>query len=170
MVFQHGATLDDYWRAHTLASQAAGMGAGGRARWLASSSRRPAWGAALRLNTPDLALLAGALGLRYQRVTEADGLAAAIATAAEASGPILAEISALRPAELLAAADPPPVLIVHGTADLTVPLEHGGAIYKHRPGDRAHLHRIPAADHTLNRIDWEAELIQTTVDWLLPGL
>lgn len=52
MLFQHGAELDDYWRAHELARQAAGMGyqparwltAAAYDRWLAKQGRPQKYG------------------------------------------------------------------------------------------------------------------------------
>jgi uncharacterized protein len=55
-------------------------------------------------------------------------------------------------------------LVVHGDTDLTVPLDHAHDYHAALPGSG--LHVIKGADHTFNRLDWEQELIQTTVEWL----
>ncbi|MEO6906594.1 MAG: alpha/beta fold hydrolase [Abditibacteriaceae bacterium] len=58
------------------------------------------------------------------------------------------------------------VLIVHGTADQSVPVseakEYAEAFAQCQPT----LHMIPDADHTFNSQNWEAELIKTTTEWM----
>ncbi len=58
-----------------------------------------------------------------------------------------------------------PALIIHGTKDPTVPPAHA-EMYKNVLGDRAELVWIEGADHTFNAIQWDTQVITTTVDWL----
>ncbi len=57
-----------------------------------------------------------------------------------------------------------PALVVHGDADATVTLDHA---YDYQAALlQSELHIIAGADHTFNRLDWEKELMETTVVWL----
>ena len=58
------------------------------------------------------------------------------------------------------------VLLLHGDADQTVPLE-ASRRYEEVYGCRAAFAIIPGADHTFNRTDWEAEFIGRTVDFIV---
>ncbi|PKP58221.1 hypothetical protein CVT91_08975 [Candidatus Atribacteria bacterium HGW-Atribacteria-1] len=55
------------------------------------------------------------------------------------------------------------VLIIHGTEDKTVPLEHAYRLIKVLPSSR--LKKIKGADHTYNRVDWEEEVLKETVNF-----
>jgi dipeptidyl aminopeptidase/acylaminoacyl peptidase len=55
------------------------------------------------------------------------------------------------------------VLIIHGTEDKTVPLEHAYRHIKVLPSSR--LKKIKGADHTYNRVDWEEEVLKETVNF-----
>jgi len=55
-----------------------------------------------------------------------------------------------------------PVLVIHGTADQTVP-PYNGEMYKEALGERCTLVWIEGADHTFSRTWWEQEVIQRTV-------
>ena len=61
-----------------------------------------------------------------------------------------------------------PVLLVHGSADETVPVEHT-ELYERalQPSKRLVKKVIVAgADHTFSKLIWEQRLIKATVDWL----
>ncbi|MBE3575998.1 MAG: alpha/beta fold hydrolase [Firmicutes bacterium] len=58
-----------------------------------------------------------------------------------------------------------PVLIVHGTADQSVPPEHARRYQAAFPGPKV-LHWVDGADHTYNSFEWEQEVLQVTADWL----
>jgi len=55
-------------------------------------------------------------------------------------------------------------LIIHGTEDNTVPLEHAYQFKKILPSSK--LKKIEGADHTYNRADWEEEVLRETVSFL----
>jgi dipeptidyl aminopeptidase/acylaminoacyl peptidase len=61
-------------------------------------------------------------------------------------------------------------LVVHGTEDVSVPVseayEYIDALKKREPK----LHLIEGADHTFNRMDWEADVIETTKQWFKANL
>ncbi|WP_094551670.1 alpha/beta hydrolase [Petroclostridium xylanilyticum] len=57
------------------------------------------------------------------------------------------------------------VLLVHGTADATVPIQ-ASYKYKETYGEKAQLIEIEGADHTFQRMDWKNELIDTTIDFI----
>lgn len=58
-----------------------------------------------------------------------------------------------------------PVLIVHGTADETVPCEHSN-LYRSALGDRSDLRLIEGADHTYSSLAWEGAVIDATARFL----
>ncbi len=62
-----------------------------------------------------------------------------------------------------------PALILHGDADESVPVSEAHA-YARRMGQRAQVRIIPGADHTYNRLDWEAEVIRRSREWLVEHL
>ena len=62
-----------------------------------------------------------------------------------------------------------PALILHGDADESVPVSEAHA-YARRMGQRAQVRIIPGADHTYNRLDWEAEVIRCSREWLVEHL
>lgn len=62
------------------------------------------------------------------------------------------------------------VLIVHGSADQSVPLHVSSKEYAAIYGDRMELHVIEGADHTFNKKEWEEEAIGTTVNYLVNSL
>lgn len=53
------------------------------------------------------------------------------------------------------------VLLMHGTADPTVPFAVSKRYIDTCYGDRAELHPIEGADHTFNKYEWEQEVIAT---------
>lgn len=55
-------------------------------------------------------------------------------------------------------------LIIHGTEDETVPLEHAYRFKKVLPSSR--LRKIEGAGHTYNQVDWEEEVLRETVNFL----
>ena len=55
-------------------------------------------------------------------------------------------------------------LIIHGTEDETVPLEHAYRFKKVLPSSR--LRKIGGAGHTYNQVDWEEEVLRETVNFL----
>jgi pimeloyl-ACP methyl ester carboxylesterase len=46
-----------------------------------------------------------------------------------------------------------PTLVIHGTADLMFPIEHGEALAEEIPGAR--VLRLEGAGHGVDRADWE---------------
>src|SRR5690554_4965040 len=64
----------------------------------------------------------------------------------------------------LAGKFPGPVLILHGSADETVPVETADKYHRAFPGD-PELVIIEGADHTFNRHDWEAQVLRETVEF-----
>jgi len=61
-------------------------------------------------------------------------------------------------------------LLIHGTADGSVPIseiyEYADALKNNEPK----LHILEEADHTFNRMSWEADVIETTVSWFKKSL
>lgn len=55
------------------------------------------------------------------------------------------------------------VLVIHGTEDQTVPLEHAYRFTEVLPSSR--LKKIEGADHTYNRVDWEEDVLKETVNF-----
>jgi len=55
-------------------------------------------------------------------------------------------------------------LIIHGTEDKTVPIEHAYRFTQVLPSSR--LKKIKGADHTYNRVDWEEEVLKETTNFL----
>jgi len=55
-------------------------------------------------------------------------------------------------------------LIIHGTEDEVVPLEHAYRFKKVLPSCK--LKEIKGADHTYNRVEWEEEVLKETVNFL----
>jgi dipeptidyl aminopeptidase/acylaminoacyl peptidase len=70
-----------------------------------------------------------------------------------------------RPFDALAAANAP-VLIVHGTSDESVPVEHARRFARLCGKKRATLKILRSADHVYNRPDWERKVIDGTAAWL----
>ncbi len=62
-----------------------------------------------------------------------------------------------------------PVILIHGTADQTVPLQVSRQ-YLESYGSHARLHEIKDADHTFNKLDWEREVLEHTVDFMVDEL
>lgn len=62
------------------------------------------------------------------------------------------------------------VLIVHGSADQSVPLYISSDEYAQVYGDRMELRVIEGADHTFNKKEWEEAAIGATVGYLLNTL
>jgi hypothetical protein len=60
-----------------------------------------------------------------------------------------------------------PLLIVHGTADETVPATHGRRYYELMRNRNAptEIEMIPDADHTFNTKAWEDRVIARSVEW-----
>ncbi len=63
-----------------------------------------------------------------------------------------------------------PALIVHGTADSAVPLEHAGMYRMALAHADLSMHIVPGADHTYSSLDFEREVIGVTRDWLVEKL
>jgi len=59
---------------------------------------------------------------------------------------------------------PRPLLIIHGSRDNVVPVEHAKMLYN-SAGEPKKLVVIDGADHTFNRRDWESKVIEITVEW-----
>jgi alpha-beta hydrolase superfamily lysophospholipase len=64
---------------------------------------------------------------------------------------------------------PRPMLIIHGSEDPIVPVQHAHMLYE-RAGEPKKLIVINGADHTFNRRDWEDEVIETTTKWFRENL
>jgi dipeptidyl aminopeptidase/acylaminoacyl peptidase len=64
------------------------------------------------------------------------------------------------------------VLIVHGSGDETVPVEHADRYQQAAThgSRRVEKHIVDDADHTFTSLAWEAELIERTVDWFAETL
>ena len=60
------------------------------------------------------------------------------------------------------------VLIVHGKADAAVPVDHAEKYLAAvgQPGRKKRKLVLDEADHTFNRVGWEAEVINATASWL----
>ena len=61
-----------------------------------------------------------------------------------------------------------PVLLIHGSKDLTVPVSHT-EMYEHVLQAHKRVVKkviVPGADHTFNKHIWETRVITETVDWL----
>lgn len=61
-----------------------------------------------------------------------------------------------------------PVLIVQGTADVTVPRQVAERYRDEVYSERAQLHLIEGANHTFDRSDWETDLIGAVVNFVRP--
>lgn len=61
-----------------------------------------------------------------------------------------------------------PVLIIHGSRDLTVPSEHADMYERALTTPKRQVKKIviAGADHTFNKHLWESRVITETVDWL----
>ncbi|MEM2350932.1 MAG: alpha/beta hydrolase [Thermoproteota archaeon] len=59
---------------------------------------------------------------------------------------------------------PRPMLIIHGSQDVVVPVEHARMLYD-KAGEPKKLVIIDGADHTFNRRDWEDKVIDLTIEW-----
>lgn len=59
-----------------------------------------------------------------------------------------------------------PALIVHGSGDESVPVEHA-ARYQRALKGKTIVHIIEGADHTYAGVAWEREAIEVTRDWLV---
>jgi len=82
-----------------------------------------------------------------------------------------ADVAKLDPVAELAGSQAP-VLIVHGTADASVPLSHAEKYHAavSKPGRRVNYMPLDGVDHTFNRVDWEATVIDATAKWLMETL
>jgi len=59
-----------------------------------------------------------------------------------------------------------PVLIIHGSSDPVVPVQHAYDYYEGiKNTHRAKLEIIEGADHTFNSIEWERKVIESTLNW-----
>jgi len=77
----------------------------------------------------------------------------------------LAEISNVKPLEELKKTNIP-VLIIHGSGDPVVPIQHAYDYYNGLKDTRqVELEIIEGADHTFNSIEWEKKVIEKTVKW-----
>lgn len=61
---------------------------------------------------------------------------------------------------------PGPALVVHGSADQSVPADHAQRYLAALPGRDKTGHIIEGADHTFTSVAWEREAIGVTRDWL----
>jgi len=64
---------------------------------------------------------------------------------------------------------PRPLLIIHGSEDPVVPVQHAHMLYD-KAGEPKKLVMIDGADHTFSRRDWEDRLIEITTEWLKENL
>lgn len=62
-----------------------------------------------------------------------------------------------------------PVLLIHGTRDVTVPIASGKSYAAALKG-RVEAHWIEGADHTFSKYEWENEAIGLTTDWFVRHL
>lgn len=69
------------------------------------------------------------------------------------------------PVAALASGSGAPVLVLHGTGDETVPVEHARR-YAAALGERAELETLEGADHVFSSVPWERRVIERTRDWL----
>ncbi len=77
----------------------------------------------------------------------------------------LAEIINIKPLEEIKKRKIP-VLIIHGSGDLLVPIQHAYDYYNGlKDTHKVELEIIEGADHTFNSIEWEKKVIEKTVDW-----
>ena len=61
-----------------------------------------------------------------------------------------------------------PVLLVHGSADETVPAQHAELYERALLAAKRHVQKIiiAGADHTFSKQVWEQRLLSSTIDWL----
>lgn len=59
-----------------------------------------------------------------------------------------------------------PALVVHGTADVSVPVSHARAYAKAAGAKGSRLVVLKGCDHTFNRPEWERRVIGLTARWL----
>lgn len=64
---------------------------------------------------------------------------------------------------------PRPILIVNGSKDPLVPVQHAHMLYE-KAGEPKELVIIEDADHTFNRRDWEDKVIELTTKWFKDNL
>ena len=57
-----------------------------------------------------------------------------------------------------------PALVIHGSNDETVPVEHAYR-FKNALGDQARLMIVDGADHVFSSLEWERAVINETVNW-----
>ncbi|UCC68263.1 MAG: alpha/beta hydrolase [Armatimonadota bacterium] len=62
-----------------------------------------------------------------------------------------------------------PSLVVHGTADESVP-PSDGSDYRVALGGRCRLHQVQSADHVFSSLTWKAEAIEVTREFLVEAL
>jgi dienelactone hydrolase len=62
-----------------------------------------------------------------------------------------------------------PSLVVHGTADESVP-PSDGSDYRVALGGRCRLHHVQSADHVFSSLTWKAEAIEVTREFLVEAL
>lgn len=65
---------------------------------------------------------------------------------------------------------PGPALVVHGSADQSVPVSHMDRYLAALPGEDKTGHIVSGADHTFTSVAWEQEVIGVTCDWLTSRL
>lgn len=77
----------------------------------------------------------------------------------------LAEIATKKPLEEIKRR-PLPVLIIHGSGDFVVPIQHAYDYFNGlKDTHKVKLEIIEQADHTFNSIEWETQVINKTVEW-----
>ena len=74
----------------------------------------------------------------------------------------LEDIHSVSPVSIIHKISPRPLLVIHGTADELIPLEHAHKLYK-QSGDPKQLYIIPGAEHQLRK---NKEAVSKSLDWL----
>ncbi len=84
-----------------------------------------------------------------------------------AAVPLRAGASFLALMDLVVAQTPPMrALVLHGSADVTIPCARATAIARRLLGSEAIVHIVPKAGHLLPRTDAGPQVVQEVVDWL----
>ncbi|SJZ87967.1 alpha/beta hydrolase [Selenihalanaerobacter shriftii] len=62
------------------------------------------------------------------------------------------------------------LFLVHGSEDEVVPVENTEAYYDNSIAEECQKHIVAGADHTYNNSDWEEEVLNKTLQWLIENL